>query len=95
MCADLVSGRYGQRSVWQTITGTLGNATQSDLPVRLNVEYLGFASAADGAALVTNKLICVAIAVDAGTVISNVTFVAGATGPTLTHNYRGYPLRAD
>ncbi len=85
--ADLVSGRYAQKSVWQTIIGTPGNATQSDLPVRSNLEYLGLASAADGAALVTNKLICVAIAVDVGTVISKVTFIAGATAPTVTINY--------
>ena len=55
--------------------------------MRSNVEYLGFASATDAAGLVTNKLITVAVPVDVGTVISNVTFVAGATGPTLTHNY--------
>ena len=55
MCADLVSGRYGQRSVWQTITGNLGNATQSDLPVRSNVEDLGSPRPALGAALVANN----------------------------------------
>jgi len=85
--ADLVSARYPQWDPFSTILGRAGNATQSDLPIRSNAEYLGYASAAAGAALVTNKLVLVPIAVDPGTVVSNITFVAGATAPTLTINW--------
>lgn len=86
--ADLVSGRYPQQHAFQgPVFGLGSNATQSNVPVRTNAEYLGLASAADGAALVTNKLIVVAVPVDIGVTYSKVTFVAGATAPTVTINY--------
>ena len=85
--ADLVSGSYAQYNPWQSLVGQAGNSTQANLPVRSNVEYLGLASCTDAAALVTNKLVCVAVPVDIGVTYSKVTFVAGATAPTTTHNY--------
>ena len=86
--ADLVSGRYGQLSPFQIILGNPGGTVQGNLPVRSNAEYLGLASLADSAsALVTNKLACVAVPVDIGASYKTVSFLAGATSPTLTHNY--------
>jgi hypothetical protein len=83
----LVKGQYPTNNPLQAIIGRPGTTAQANVPVRSNLEYLGLASAADGAALVTNKLICVAVPVDWGTTYSTVTFVAGATAPTLTINY--------
>ena len=85
--ADLVGGQYPQFHALQTILGKPGTTAQSNLPARSNAEYLGLASATDSAALVTNKLVCVAIPVDIGNTYSTVTFVAGATSPTVTINY--------
>ena len=85
--ADLASGGYPQANPLQTILGRLGNTVQSNIPIRSNAEYLGIAAATDAAALVTNKIIVVPIAVDYGVEYSTVTFVAGATSPTVTINY--------
>ena len=85
--ADLVSGRYGQLSPFQALLGGLAGSVQANLPVRSNLEYLGYSGATDAAALVTNKLVCVAVPVDIGATYKTVTFHAGATAPTLTHNY--------
>ena len=85
--ADLVSGKYPQTNPFSALIGGFGNGNQANVPARSNAEYLGLASAADGAALVTNKLVCVAVPVDIGQVYSTVTFVAGATAPTVTINY--------
>jgi hypothetical protein len=83
----LVKGHYPLTNPLQSILGLPSNAVQANIPVRTNAEYLGLASAADGAALVTNKLVCVAVPVDVGQTYSTVTFVAGATAPTVTINY--------
>jgi hypothetical protein len=83
----LVKGRYPVQNGLQSILGNLPNVAQANSPIRSNAEYLGLASAADGAALVTNKLVCVAVPVDIGATYSKVTFIAGATAPTTTHVY--------
>jgi len=86
--ADLVSGRYPQTDSFSAgVFGLAGNGTQSNIPLATNARYTGLASLADGAALVTNKLVCVAVPVDQGVTYSKVNFVAGATAPTTTHVY--------
>lgn len=85
--ADLVSGRYPQTSPVAALFGLAGNATQSNIPLATNASYTGIASLADGAALVTNKLIVVPVPVDIGVTYSKINFVAGATAPTTTHVY--------
>jgi hypothetical protein len=85
--ADLVGAQFPQFNPFQSLIGQPGTVLQSNLPARSNLEYLGLASAADAAALTTNKLVCVAVPVDIGVTYSKVTFVAGATAPTLTINY--------
>ena len=50
MAGDLVSGHYPLTAPLYSVLGANGNATQSNLPVRSNLEYTGLASVADGAA---------------------------------------------
>jgi hypothetical protein len=87
--ADLVSGRFPQTNPYHsTFFGGVANSAQSDVPISSNVEYLGYAGAADTAgALTTNTLTCVPIAVDYGVTYSAVLAIVGATAPTVTINY--------
>lgn len=86
MPGDLVGGSYPLGNPLRAIVGQNGNEAQSNIPIRSNAEYLGLASGADAAALVTNKLVFVAVAVDPGE-YSAVTFIPGNTAPTTTHAF--------
>lgn len=86
MAGDLVGGGYPLGAALRAMLGQNGNEAQSNIPIRSNLEYTGFASIADGAALVTNKLIFVPVPVDPGE-YSAVTFIPGNTAPTVTIGY--------
>ena len=87
MPGDVLSGRYPlTAAIWKAL-GEPVNASQGNIPVRSTLEYTGFASIADGAAFVTNKLVFVPVPVEVGDIISTVTIIAGATSPTTTIGY--------
>ena len=87
--ADLVTGRFGQLNPWWNAVGQPTNATQTDIPARSNLEYLGINGLADtAAALASGVVTVVAVPVDPGTVISKLSVVVGATAAsTPTHSF--------
>lgn len=88
--ADLVSGRYGQNAAMAAVIGNLSNAVQSNIPARSNLEYLGLSTLTDGVTAATGVAVAVPVPVDAGTVISKVTIIVGATAAsTPTHGAAG------
>jgi hypothetical protein len=83
----LVKGRYPTTNPLWSALGQATNATNPSQPVFSNASYTGIGGLTDGAGLVTNKLVVVAIPVDVGSVITKVGFIAGATAPTTTIGY--------
>ena len=87
--ADLVSGRFGQLNPWWNIMGQPVNATQSDIPARSDLEYLGINTLTDTAAALTSGTITVVpVPVDPGTTITKIDVLVGATAAsTPTHSF--------
>ena len=89
MPGDVLSGRYPlTAAVWKGL-GQPVNASQANLPYRTNLEFPWLGNLTDAAAsFVSGKATLVPIPVEIGDVISNVTFLPGATaGSTLTHQW--------
>lgn len=85
--ADLAGGRYPQYNPWLAMLG-LTNATQSDIPARSNLEYLGLSTVTNGALAASGVIAAVPVAVDQGTVVSAVTILVGGTAAsTPTHQF--------
>src|ERR1039458_7464431 len=76
---DLVSGRYGAYDPMWLIFGRPNNATQSDIPARSNVWTQKLSKLEDGAIAATEVGNVIAVPVQEGDVISNVTVLVGAT----------------
>lgn len=75
---DLVSGRYpAQNPIWRLL-GMPTNATQSDMPVRSNVDVLGLSTLVDMTTTATKKGPMVAIPVQEGDVFTKVGSLIGA-----------------
>ena len=89
MPGDLVGGRYPLIYAVNAALGLQSNASQANVPVRSNAEYLGLTAAADtAAALTTDQATAVAVPCDPGYVISKVTVRTGATAAgTPTHSF--------
>lgn len=85
--ADLVSGRYGQLSPLASLVGKLSNVTQSNIPARSNLEF-PVGNLTDGALAASGICTAVPVPMDAGTTISFVTILVGATAAsTPTHGF--------
>lgn len=83
--SDLVGGNWPQHNPMVSMLGNAGNETQSNIPVRSNLEY-GIGQWVDGAVAGTGVACAVAVPMDPGTVIKRVTMFTGATAAsTPTH----------
>lgn len=88
--SDLVSGRYGQTAAMSAVLGNLANVTQANIPARSNAEYLGWAGWTDGVTAAAGVAFSVAVPMDPGTVVTNISIVVGATAAsTPTHGGAG------
>lgn len=76
---DLVSGRYGAYDPMWLIFGKPNNATQANLPARSNVWTQKLSKLEDGAIAATEVGNVIAVPVQEGDVISNVSVLVGAT----------------
>jgi len=85
MCADLVAGHFPESDPMLALTGQLMNATQGNIRAFSNTDWFGMTytdSAAGGVSAVANA---VAVPVDVGAIISNVTVLSGAAAGTITN----------
>ncbi len=77
--SDLLSGHYPpQEQLWRLL-GMPSNATQSNIPPRTNLSFLGYSAAVDLAATATKKGMFAAVPVQEGDVITKVSTFIGAT----------------
>ena len=85
--SDLVGGKYPQQYPFWKALGQAANATQGNLSVRSNAEYLGLGGLTDQTGVLsTGKAILVPVPVEIGDVITKVSVLAGATAEaTGTH----------
>ena len=87
--ADLVRGRFHVTDPVWSYLGQPVNATQNDIAYRTNAHVLGLSGLADTGSLVASGVqVSVPIPVEAGDVITKVTFLIGATAAsTPTHSF--------
>lgn len=84
----LVRGMYPATNALWKVTGNAANATQGNLPVRSNAEWLGLGTVTDSALASTGVMCVVACPVEVGDVITTVSIMTGATGAsTPTHQF--------
>jgi hypothetical protein len=80
MPGDILSGRYPLTAAFWSGVGQPANATQSNIPVRSNLEWPFLGDLADqAAALVSGSVTVVPVPVDIGNVITKVSILTGAT----------------
>jgi hypothetical protein len=77
--ADLVGGRWSQYNPVDRILGQFSNATQGNIPARSNAYLFGASTLVDQATAATKKGLFVAIPVEYGDIIKNVSVLVGAT----------------
>ncbi len=83
-----MSGRYPTSYQFDKLTGKAANASQGNIAVRSNAEWLGISGMTDGALAATGVGCAVAVPVEWGDVISAIDLLAGATAEgTGTHAF--------
>jgi len=83
---DLVHGRFPVTYPFAKLTGLASNASQGNVSVRSNMEWFALGNITDGALAATGVACAVAVPVEPGDVITQITIQAGATAEaTGTH----------
>lgn len=88
--SDLIRGRYPVTNPVAKLLGMAGNATQSNVNVRSNLEWFGLGNPTDGALAATGVGCAVAIPVEVGDTFTQISLLVGATAEaTGTHAISG------
>ena len=89
----LIRGRYHATNPAWSAVGQPTNASQSDIALRSNVDYLGYSNQVDqAAALVTTKSTFVPVPVEVGDTFSTITVISGATAASTPTHSQAYLL---
>lgn len=90
---DLVGAGYPTTYAWSALFGGLSNFTQSNVPLRTNLEWFGLNAATDGALAGSGIGCVVPVPVDQGVPYTRVSLVVGGTAAsTPTHQFAAiYP----